>query len=795
MFALYCSSIGHPLKPGHTTLRSDNDSAPYRCEAMTQACLDLGIIQKYSPPRKPQQNAIAERNQLSSDDPARPMLISSKLPPQFWGPAILHVQLMAQHFESSTGRPAAFTTLKVPSVLHKLHQFGSEMIIYNHDTAGKFDPRGKPAIYLTYQPNNGSHVAYNLLTGRLNETADAIINEKHQPGVTAIMAAQKQHELPNIVDNDYRLDTIAHTPVEIPHPTTTTTTTPNYNINITNDDSDNTQPKITLCGTAVTPREARTGLRADEFRKSLEEDLAGKIQNGCFEIVPHVPPGEPILRPIVTNTIKADGTAKSRITADDSSNPGEYPAPTPLLEDIKIFIVAMVSHGKHIYLADAPKAFSNGTLEKPVYMHVPSGIPKTNQSYESYPKNSDGQPPRLFIKIVGALEGMKPANQIWNNLVVQSLAATGYKPIPDAPCLHIRAPADSLATPNGVAYHVDDFLIAVDTPIEHTDTLTSMRRHFDLKDMGEIGDSPKNVLGMEVAVNRETRTVTFTQQRLIAEMLSDTGQDRMHPTLLPMKPGTQLDPQVPNDTPTTDHDQFTKPSDITEAKSLNGKILWIARGTHPCISVASNHIARRISKPNRILMNALKDVIRYLKGHATAGMVFSPNNVTPAYRNKLLVYVDSDYAGDRKDQNGCCKSTTGVLIFFNGAAVAHTCAKQQTVALHTMEAETVAFSEGARQTIPLRRIVTALGHPQHDPTETLGDNAAAIFNSVHATNSRKLRHLDIKWQYGRQAIAEKEVTLRSVPTAKNWANNLTKLEPLPRFRESFAAIMGHKSFY
>ena len=70
-----------------------------------------------------------------------------------------------------------------------------------------------------------------------------------------------------------------------------------------------------------------------------------------------------------------------------------------------------------------------------------------------------------------------------------------------------------------------------------------------------------------------------------------------------------------------------------------------------------------------------------MKGH---GLTFSASAIVDA--NKLISYVDADWAGDIDGQH----STSGYIFTIAGGAVAWSSKRQHTVTLSSMEAEYVA---------------------------------------------------------------------------------------------------------
>ena len=72
-------------------------------------------------------------------------------------------------------------------------------------------------------------------------------------------------------------------------------------------------------------------------------------------------------------------------------------------------------------------------------------------------------------------------------------------------------------------------------------------------------------------------------------------------------------------------------------------MLWIANGTRPDVAYAVSHVARYMSNPGTEHWNAVKRILRYLKGTMDLKLTFNGNkasNVIGFARGVLLVLVN-----------------------------------------------------------------------------------------------------------------------------------------------------------
>ena len=108
----------------------------------------------------------------------------------------------------------------------------------------------------------------------------------------------------------------------------------------------------------------------------------------------------------------------------------------------------------------------------------------------------------------------------------------------------------------------------------------------------------------------------------------------------------------PVGTPVSPGSHLVKATDDEEAveqqlyQSLVGSLMYLSVCTRPDLAYTVGILARFSSKPNRSHWMVAKRVLRYLKGTANHGIVF-----TKSESGECLEYSDADWAGTRKTVN------------------------------------------------------------------------------------------------------------------------------------------------
>ena len=145
----------------------------------------------------------------------------------------------------------------------------------------------------------------------------------------------------------------------------------------------------------------------------------------------------------------------------------------------------------------------------------------------------------------------------------------------------------------------------------------------------------------------------------------------------------------------------------------------------------------------------------------------------------MIGYTDSNWANDLDDRH----STTGNLFLLGEGAVSWISKRQTIVAVSTAEAEYVALYHATQESIWLRQLLTEVNQPTTSaPVPLMVDNQAAIAIANNTTNRRtRTKHIDIKYHFVREAVADNRIKLVYCPTERMTADPLTKPLPCSQF--------------
>lgn len=146
------------------------------------------------------------------------------------------------------------------------------------------------------------------------------------------------------------------------------------------------------------------------------------------------------------------------------------------------------------------------------------------------------------------------------------------------------------------------------------------------------------------------------------DTLKKFGMESCNPVRNPIVPGNRLTKEG------------VGPSvDSTSFKQLVGSLRYLTV-TRPDLIYSVNLVSRYMENPTEQHMLAAKRILRYLQG--TIGFGIQYKHVG---EEKLVGYVDNDYAGDEDDR----KSTSGYAFMFGRGTVSWASKKQPIVTLST----------------------------------------------------------------------------------------------------------------
>ena len=220
-----------------------------------------------------------------------------------------------------------------------------------------------------------------------------------------------------------------------------------------------------------------------------------------------------------------------------------------------------------------------------------------------------------------------------------------------------------------------------------------------------------------------------------------------------------------------DYDGVATAGQIHAYQQRIGSLTFAATTTRPDIAFATAKLAQFLTNPSPLHQAAANRLLSYLYHSRYLAIKYAESNNNPIF----LSSSDAAFADDQKTR----KSSFGYLVQLYGGPIDWKASKQATVTTSSTEAELLALSETARQTLWWTRFFSNIQLDTKQPMVIYCDNKQTL-SLVEAETPRlmtRLKHIDIHSCWLRQEVQQKSITTGWIPTANMPADGLTK--PLP----------------
>jgi transposase InsO family protein len=455
-FKLFKAEAENQLNCKIKSVRSDRGGeyvAPFE-----ELCNASGIIHQTTAPYSPQSNGVAERKNRTLKEMMNALLISSGLPQNMWGEAVLTANYLLNKiplknkdvtpYELWKGRKPSYKYLKVWGCLAKVDVPLPKQVIIG--------PKTVDCIFIGYAHNSSAYrfVIHrsdvpDMNVGTTIESRNAIFFEDIYPckdkavyssntnteGTTSqelVGAVPESRKRPGseIENLNPRRSTRARVTKDFG---------PDYVVFLLDE-----EPK--------TIKEAFYRTDSSLWKEAVQSEIDSIMQNHTW-ILTDLPEGcKPLgCKWILKRKFKADGSIdkyKARLVVKGFLQKEGYDffdtySPVTRITSIRVLMAIAALHNLEIHQMDVKTAFLNGDLEEEIYMEQPEGFVIPGQE-------------RKVCKLVKSLYGLKQAPLQWHLKFDEVMMSNGFKINECDKCVYIKN------TDNGyviVCLYVDDMLI------------------------------------------------------------------------------------------------------------------------------------------------------------------------------------------------------------------------------------------------------------------------------------------------------------------------------------------------
>ena len=289
-----------------------------------------------------------------------------------------------------------------------------------------------------------------------------------------------------------------------------------------------------------------------------------------------------------------------------------------------------------------------------------------------------------------------------------------------------------------------------------------------MKDLG----AAKQILGMRIIRDKTNGTLKLKQSEYVKKVLSRFNMNEAKPVSTPLGSHFKLSKEQSSKTK-EERDHMSK----VPCASAIGNLMYAMVCIRPDIAHAVGVVSRFMSRPRKQHWEAVKWILRYLKGLLDICLYFTGASL------KLQGYVDADFAGDIDSR----KSTTKFVFTLGGTVISWVSNLQKIVTLSTTEAEYVAASEVGKEIIQLHGFLEELGKKQ-EMGILHNDCQSTIFLTKNLAFHLKSKHIQKKYHFICYLIEDKLVILEKICGSKNLADMLTKCVTIEKLKLCAASV-------
>lgn len=191
--------------------------------------------------------------------------------------------------------------------------------------------------------------------------------------------------------------------------------------------------------------------------------------------------------------------------------------------------------------------------------------------------------------------------------------------------------------------------------------------------------------------------------------------------------------------------------------------LYLAQGSRPDLSFAVNYLACFALCPDGTHWMALNRLIHYLRRTKDLQLRLLPANEDEC---PLKTYVDASWGGEG------ARSIHGFITTLWNSPIAWGAKRQQCVARSTCQAEYIALSYAAVETLSLRNLLHKF-LPGIQP-RLLSDNQAATKIATDRLSMKRTRHIDREFHYINELLRKNELDLCRIKGTEQLGDIFTK---------------------
>ena len=471
-----------------------------------------------------------------------------------------------------------------------------------------------------------------------------------------------------------------------------------------------------------------------------------------------VPAGRRIHKLIWVYKLKRDGTAKARLcvhgsTLESGVDYDQVFSAALRYSSARTLFAYAARKGCRVRSIDLVAAYLQGK-----FVDGEIVFSKMAPGYVEY--DSDGTP--RVARIEKPIYGIQQAGRRLQRMLFAWLLDQGFRQLDDSdPCVFVREHSDGEILTIGV--YVDNLQVVHSVALDsdgkgpagcaYNSFMDRLASDWDVVDEGPMED----LLGIEVDYlpDGSIKLHQTTYIRKLIERFCPDGARSGAGTKLPYSPSFLQSVADALSLPAGSHPEL-----LRAMQERIGCLMYAATSTRPDIAFAVQYLCRCLQRPSPALIAETDHVFAYLARHPSAGLTYTRAD------SRLQGHTDASWE--------TAASTSGWVVQWQGAALHWGSRKQQSIALSTCEAEIIALSEGAKDMVYFRKLLSGIGEPEPGPSSLVTDSQSARDVSYNPQHHDRMKHVQRRHFFIRDIVETFELEVPYVRTADNVADMFTK---------------------
>ena len=266
--------------------------------------------------------------------------------------------------------------------------------------------------------------------------------------------------------------------------------------------------------------------------------------------------------------------------------------------------------------------------------------------------------------------------------------------------------------------------------------------------------------------DRNSQGLHLCQTKYIYDLLYRTNMVGAKPLSSPTVTGTKLS--------SFDGEVLSNPKDY---RHIIGALQYYTT-TRPDIAYVVNQLCQYIHQPRSSYWQAMKRVLRYLKGIVNDDLYYTPSFLD------IHTYCDSNWAGNPNDR----RSTSGYDVFLGRNLVSWSSKKQHVVFRSSIEAEYRSMALATTEFYWIQMLFKELGIGISSTPTLWCDNISAISLASNPVFHARTKHMEINYHFIREKVYNRDVKVQHISTLDQVANIYMKGQSAQRFQVFEAQI-------